>query len=444
MNGSAAMDYVTGVAWLRQSIYQNEFSATLRGEPLSTWAGPVSLAGGVEHRTLRVRGVTDELNEANAFFSGNYHATNGSYSVTEGFLETVIPLARNVSWARALDINAAVRQTHYSTSGNVTTWKLGVTYDTPIAGLRIRAARSRDIRAPNLGELYSRGQSTQGNLLDPSKGNQAVTNVVTVTSGNVGLKPEIATNTGIGVVYQPAWLPGFTASVDYFDVRINQAIAQIAAQDVVNGCDTGVQVYCGLITRDANSNITLVRSTYVNTAFLKTRGFDIDLSYQKDLSSISDSLSGRLSIQALLTHVIDLTTIAPNGVVTQNAGANREGTGAPSWRYNVNVSYDTDDFAISWTGRGFSAGKLSNLYTECTSGCPTLKAPYYTINDNHMPGTFYMDLSFVYHLKKDSAADLFLTVENIMNREPNYYVAVQNGLYDKLGRVFRAGVRFKM
>ena len=40
------------------------------------------------------------------------------------------------------------------TAGDANTWKVGLTWETPIPGVRLRALQSRDIRAPNLSELF--------------------------------------------------------------------------------------------------------------------------------------------------------------------------------------------------------------------------------------------------------------------------------------------------
>src|SRR6185437_1050958 len=106
----------------------------------------------------------------------------------------------------------------------VTTWKLGATY-TPINDVRLRVTRSRDIRAPNLGEEFATGTGGQaGGVLDPFNGNQAAPLFLTQTVGNTNLQPEKADTLGLGVVLQPTFLPGFSASVDYYDISINNAI----------------------------------------------------------------------------------------------------------------------------------------------------------------------------------------------------------------------------
>src|SRR5690606_7006260 len=120
---------------------------------------PIGLAFGVEHRKEEVSGfVPPEYQDG--WFTGNYLPSFGSYDVTEAYLETVLPFT---DW---LEVNAAVRGTDYSTSGYVTTWKVGATIDV-MEGLRFRATRSRDIRAPNLAELFQAGQRRTNTLIDP-------------------------------------------------------------------------------------------------------------------------------------------------------------------------------------------------------------------------------------------------------------------------------------
>jgi outer membrane receptor protein involved in Fe transport len=77
-----------------------------------------------------------------------------SQTVKEAYIETIVPLLRDASFTKKLDFNGAARVTDYSTFGRVTTWKAGLTWE-PVDGLLFRTTRSRDIRAPNLIELYT-------------------------------------------------------------------------------------------------------------------------------------------------------------------------------------------------------------------------------------------------------------------------------------------------
>ena len=68
----------------------------MRGAPFSSWAGPVSVAFGVEHRKESATGIVDANSLAGNWYAANYRPTIGSYNVTEAFVETVIPLAKDV------------------------------------------------------------------------------------------------------------------------------------------------------------------------------------------------------------------------------------------------------------------------------------------------------------------------------------------------------------
>lgn len=446
VNDVRALAYaVGGTGHLSQTLAQNDFTATLRGAPLTVPAGPISIAAGFEYRTLGVSGNATATDQANGFFVGNFHPTFGSYAVAEGFAETVIPLARDLVWAKTLDLNLAIRETGYSTSGNVATWKVGATYDTPFDGLRIRGTRSRDIRAPNLGELFSGGQSGQGNVIDPFRNNTTTPNILTIRIGNNMLTPETADTTGAGVIYQPSWLPGFSASVDYFETDLRGAIASLTAQDEVNACYLGSKTYCDRIQRDKDGAIQILYLQPANTSYAKTSGFDVEASYKRYLSDLGLSWDGAVFLRLLANNTMVLTTVSPTGLVTPGAGVNN-GNGVPRWTANLSLGYETEDYSAVWTGRGFSAGMRNRLYTECSQACPPASA-YYTIDNNRFPGAFYMDLSLSYRVKvsESDSANIFLTVENLANNNPDFaLLSLSPGIYDTLGRVFRGGVRWKM
>ncbi|MEW6019977.1 MAG: hypothetical protein AB1760_18110, partial [Pseudomonadota bacterium] len=110
------------------------------------------------------------------------------------------------------------------------------------------------------------------------------------------------------------------------------------------------------------------------------------------------------------------------------------------------------------TARGVSEGVISNAYTECQSGCPTLTPPYYTINDNHIDGALYFDVSATYGFDigdSGAAGEAYLSIRNLFNTDPPLtanpanlgaentvgYLQTNRTLYDVLGRTFRLGVR---
>ena len=110
-------------------------------------------------------------------------------SVSEVYVETLVPLAKDMTFAQSLDLNAAYRYARYDTSGGVSSWKLGMTWQ-PIDAIRLRATRSRDVRAPTLNDLYSPTTGSLGTISDPVTG--ANNPIPGYTTGNPNLKPELA------------------------------------------------------------------------------------------------------------------------------------------------------------------------------------------------------------------------------------------------------------
>lgn len=456
VNSAAAIDYVTGTAHMSQTIRQDVFATSTSGEPFSSWAGPVSLALGIEHRREKTYGAVTDIDAATGFFTGNFKVTTGQYNVTEGFVETVVPLAMNTWWASAFDFNAAVRATNYSTSGYVTTWKVGATY-APIDDLRFRATRSRDIRAPNLGDLFLGGRTGTSTVNDPATG-RAIS-LTSVSTGNPALQPERADTIGFGAVFSPQWLQGFTTSIDYYDIDIKGAISLLTIQEFVNRCYEGNQEICKFVFRDAGGTINRVELKPANVLSQTTKGIDFEASYQVPLEDLVDSWNGELSLRGMATYVMELKTIDQQKI-TEGAGVNADNAGlgtssfiAPKLRYNATLIYTNNPFTAALTFRGIGSGKYNDSLIACTSGCPTSTAERPTIDTNYIAPVSYLDLSLNYQLPGYNS-EVFLVVENIANKDlPSIAGSLTTGfilgsgafnLYDSLGRSFRAGVRFKM
>lgn len=431
---------------LRQDVAAVNFATN---DLFETWAGEVSFAFGGEYRRERVNGAVDPQFNSGWLY-GNYLVTAGSYTVKEVFAETVVPLAKG------LDFNGAIRQTDYSTSGSVTTWKLGATWQV-IDDFKLRVVRSRDIRAPNLNELFAPGTARTNTVNVPLPGGGQRTDQFTEqTTGNTTLQPEVALTWGVGGVFTPSFLPGFAASVDYFDIDLSGAISTITAQTITTLCiEQNRQDLCQFITFNgtpgATSPITGIKLVPFNFASVKVRGIDIEASYRFDLGG------GKATLRGLASHYID--NIIDNGIdvardlAGQNAGG---GDATPSWNYRLTANYEIDSWSFNLVGRGFSGGVYDNNFIECTTGCPASTPQARTINNNQIAGQWYVDASITKKVKLGgSKVDLFLYVRNLLNSDP---VLVGNGptgnntpaypqtnrsLYDVLGRVYRMGVRFE-
>jgi outer membrane receptor protein involved in Fe transport len=466
VNSQAAIDYVTGTGYALIYLQQDVMAASASGNPFSTWAGPVSVAFGAEHRVEKVGGIASDKDVNRWWFAGNFTASTGKYSVTEGFIETVVPLAADESWAQKLDLNGAVRATDYSTSGYVTTWKIGATW-APVDDITFRATRSRDIRAPNLGDLFLAGRSGTGTVIDRLRSGVQTT-IVTRQGGNPALLPEKANTTGLGFVVQPSFLPGFGASVDFFNIDISGAIVTPGAQNVVDRCQLdGVTALCSFIERgtpaagETLGPISGVRVIPANVASQSARGFDFEASYRMQLADISEDWGGSLAFRALATLYSKLETVdgpfvlRGEGVTANGAGglAATNGIFAPDMKYLLSVSYTSDSgFSADVSGRGFTGGVYNNNFVVCQTGCPASTANNPTIGfANETPGELLFDLALNQKLM-DDAIEVFFVVDNVFNKWPpliagsfavGYYQGLANANYDQVGRTFRMGTRFK-
>jgi iron complex outermembrane receptor protein len=468
---AAALAYVTPAAGPFQHTKQTQdaFAGSISGEPITLWAGPLSVAAGIEYRREFYRvnadpygaGVSDispnsalypadpSLNSVNGsnWYAGNYKNGTGKYNVLESFLELNLPILNSDTLGRA-NVNAAGRATRYSTSGVVYAWKVGGTWDTPLDGLRFRAVTSRDVRAPNLSELFAAPVTTTvPNFTDPRRtaenpnGRQVL--IIQNTIGNTALRPEIARNTELGVVYaRPKWLPGLSLSFDYYKIKLNDVISSLSAQQVVNLCLVdNIPDTCGAFDLDSDSKFVNVQS--FNLASIKTDGFDIEASYQwrKPMG-----IDGNFTLRGLTTHVIKYVTDPglPGTIPVDSAGANTGAT--PNWKWLVTESYDNDAFSITLQQRWFSDGVYGNQYVVCSAGnCPVSTSNNPTIDNNTMKGAFYFDIGGAVNVTKQ--VSMFFKVDNLFDHDPepspqtNTGLDVNPALYDTLGRFYRIGVR---
>lgn len=444
-NGSpsaAATAYVTGTVFSRNRYTQHAAAVNLRGDPFSTWAGPVSFATGVEYRSESSTAIVDPVAAANNWESGNGLPYSGSFNVLEGYAETVIPLARDMAFAKSFDFNAAVRHAKYSgAAGGQTTWKLGSTWE-PIDGLRFRVARSRDIRAPSLFE--QRSVTVQG-LNVVYNGGSAFVEVN--NTGNTQLQPEKSDTLTVGFVWTPSFVPRLQFSVDYYDISVKGAIDRIGQQNIIDQCAAGNTALCSYLVL---SGATLIRvnNPYVNLNTITTRGFDGALSYRVPVDSLFGA-PGSVSFNLSGTYTTDMLFGTPGAAVVQRAGENSifngvSGYAVPTFRGNASITVQAGRLSVTPQLLYTSAGKYNNVWTDVST--PTKQAD---INDNSIPAVAYVNLSFSYDILGENRLQLFGVVNNLFDKDPPPVPSFTSGqaantvLYDAIGRYFRIGVRAK-
>jgi len=167
----------------------------------------------------------------------------GEMDVAEVFGEVFVPVLAN----NKLNIPIAARWADYSGSGSVWVWKAGI--DSQLTDtLRLRATRSHDVRAGTLSERFDQTGGA-ASVQDPFRGN-VQTQIFRTTGGNPNIRPEEADTITAGIVFQPTG--SLSLSLDWFEVDLTDAIAELTPQQIVDQCNFGDQSLCSLITRQAN------------------------------------------------------------------------------------------------------------------------------------------------------------------------------------------------
>lgn len=445
----AARDYIWGEGLARVKYDQLTFGANIVGEPFSTWAGPAAVAFGGEYRRETQRLTADAIGSSNGFLTaGNAVPYSGSFNVREAYVEATVPLARDVPFLHNLSINGAFRYADYDTVGGQTAWKIGGVWE-PVDGLNIRVARSRDIRAPAINELFSPGSNVTNTVTLVVDGVTKNASIPQNTSrGNPDVGPEFADTLTVGATYRGTGaLRGLGLSIDYYNIRINDAITNLSTVNIANLCSNGDAFFCNLFTYGPDTNTpdpndrihTALITGSLNVGAFQQEGIDMTLSY----SSAADFLGegGRYSLSASGTYILHAYVDSGTGAArVDRAGENGWSNlgSIPTFRGNLSQTIGTRAWELTLQTIFISAGRQDVTYNTL---------PTNTINDNSVPAIVYFNLFGRFSLGANNRYDLFWGINNLLDRDPppTPYTILNfptNGqYYDKVGRNFVLGVR---
>jgi outer membrane receptor protein involved in Fe transport len=394
---------------------------TLRGEPFSIWAGPVSVALGGEARKESFATIyLDPIQAARLLGTFNASGLDGSFSVKEVFGEAVVPLL-NMDGVAKLDANGAIRYSDYSNSGGITSWKYGATLGL-FNQILLRGVYSRDIRSPAINELFTVRTTSTVQVIDPFRRNEAVT-IRAFGGGNPNLVPETSHTLALGGSYAPTWAPGFSVSLDYYRIEIEKVIATIAPQNAILSCFAGNSAACGTLTRDASGTLIEQSGTFQNLARYRTEGFDFELLYRFPLERIAADLPGNLRLRALTTYVSRLQINDGFSIDDRVGSLGNVGFGTPRWKATVSALYQVGDYGFDVRARYIHKGVNNKLQN---------------IVNGQFASRIYVDIGAQ---AKFGDAQLFAGVNNLFDRDPPF-VALRTPTYDVVGRYYNAGIRY--
>ena len=458
----AALDYVRQTSEFTSYTTMADFSGSLTGAPLSLPAGPVRMALSAEWRGLDLRLVSNALPAdtmdctglrfcragTNLWASGSFaNRAPVHQTVSEAAYEVDAPILKDRPFVKDLSVNAAVRYADYNTNGGVWTWKVGADWHIDDQ-LTLRATRSRDIRAPNLNDLYAPLLITRSPIVDLLTG-QSLTNFPTSVGSNPNLVAEVADTTTAGFVYRPEWLPRFSLAVDAYDTSIGNAITTIsgATSSVQQACinSAGASPYCALAdrplpvtNRTAANTPTAYYNIPINVAEVRTYGADIEANYGLNL------FERPASLRLLVTYQPHFTVVTP-GLSSLDMGGAAFGSGfsaTPAVRATLFATFEPlEAVRVTILERWRSAMDWN--------GDPSL-----VYSEPKIPATAYTNINLAYTIKTASfgQTELFFNVQNLFNTPPK--ISGQSGATpsrdaaypatdDAIGRYFTVGLHFR-
>jgi outer membrane receptor protein involved in Fe transport len=430
------------------------------------------------------------------------------------FGELIVPLAEDLPFIYNLQAEAGIRYSDYNTTGGNVTWKAGGSYE-PFDGFKFRGMYQVAVRSPNIQELFqSPILALATRQTDPCQGSLPVGNpglaalcvatgapagtigqipspsanqINTTTSGNRNLDVERAKTYTLGLVITPPQIPSLSVTIDYFNIRIEDAISRPGTGDILSGCyDASLNpnyednAFCQLISRNPltgglnGTGETLgVVLTSSNLGTIETAGVDFAVNYRLELADLGiDGEPGALHLGVngtwLDRYYFQATPNAINrdctGYYSTNCGNPRQ-----KWKWNARATYSTDSFDVSllWTHLGASdlepylATPITPLDTPQPGGPnPTATSTttvvyngvtYTNVPANgileqyrKLPAYDYFDLSLRFRV--DERFELGLLVENLFDQEPPNYpgVGISNAaIFDVLGRTYTISARMR-
>jgi outer membrane receptor protein involved in Fe transport len=225
-------------------------------------------------------------------------------------------------------------------------------------------------------------------------------------------------------VLTPTFMPGFSATVDYADIKITDVITTYGPNLIQTNCilsGSATSYFCELVHRDSNGTLWASPQGHtvdplLNISGLENKSIDVGIAYLWNMGR-----GGRLRSRLDGTYMLNLIT-TPGGGVKPYDCAGFYGPSCtpftPKWRHRFTMDWDTPLAGLSAgaTWRFFGSG--TNTFLEPSS-------PDYVgaavINkagpppDAHIPTISYLDLRASYSW---NSVTLRVGCNNVLDKDP--------------------------
>lgn len=491
-DNSAAINYFSRSFTVEASLDQLVLSAFVSGDTstfFNLWGGPVRFALGVEYRR------EEAFYQQDPFVTDGF--TNGvsiptfspdPFDVKEAYAEVQIPILRDVPFFHELTLAGAARVARYQ-GGTGTVWAYNAGAEwAPIRDIRFRGNYSRAVRAPNVSEtgfplvpnfapgfqdpcnvnLRNNNATRTANCTTDVGANLvnlgAITFSLPIVSGsNPNLIEETSDSWTFGAVIQPRFIPGLALSVDYYNIKVNDIIASVGAQGIVNNCYDlpRPNPFCGQFTRWPGPGIgpngeqpgAILGNSLINAplnfAALEREGIDFNVAYRTNLSA-----DVRLNANLIYTHNLKISNfLNASNPDFENRILSEVGDPANEFRFDLDIGYRefTLGYRLRYIGPMYIGAweNHNEINTGQVGATPPGGANADAFEPIKYPAMTYSDLRFEWNIPRGSSGiteDLrfYFGVDNVFDRLPplgTTATGVGTAIFDFRGRSFYAGFR---
>jgi iron complex outermembrane receptor protein len=409
-------------------------------------------------------------------------SVHAGYGVKEAFIEARIPLIQDKPLVKEISLDTAYRYSKYDVGYTTDTYKIGLDWS-PTSSLRFRGGYNRAVRVPNIAELFDANVVVLDGSTDPCAGSSTSSPAAAtpaqcqrsgltpaqygtfgtpanpagqyngLTGGNPKLKPEIADTYTFGIVATPRALPGLTATLDVYDIKIKDLISSYGADLIVKQCvfDDNPQ-FCSMVHRDTAGSLWFSNNGYVedpllNLGFEKTAGADVSTNYTQSIGGL-----GSLSFNLIGTYTATKDIEPYPGSGDYNCAGYFGSTclnPLPKWKHTFTIGW-----ATPWHGVGIQAKwrHIGRTENDVANPSPLLKSK---INPalQWLGSRDYLDL--VASDQIFSNVLLQVGVNNVLDKDPPILATTSlappffNGntypqVYDTLGRYVFANLKIDL
>ena len=334
----------------------DEVDATVSGPVFKMAGGDALMALGLDKRTEKYKFDgnnsvnTNDIN--NWVFNAPFDNINALAPVKRDvkavFGELMLPVFKGA------EVTLSARRDDYTGFGNTTNPKVSFKV-TPLETLLVRGSYSKGFRVPTFNQLFNgitESPNTGAGVADPERcPTPLVTNSTpgspcaaitfnTLFGGKPDLGPEKAKMATLGFVWQP--LAEFSATVDFWTITREGTIQALGVTGA-NGFIANYALFKDRFFRNANGDIVVIDTRWINAGETKTKGLEFSLRGNGNMEGAK--ISAGLDISYLLGKKSRLVTGQPFGQSEVGRFTRSDDLGL-RWKHTAFVTYARGD----WSG----------------------------------------------------------------------------------------------